>query len=183
MFNNLHLTAIKRKTASTIARHLVQNNYINKRTSVFDYGCGYGKDVLYYRSKGIIADGYDPHEPFGWHTMPAGKFYDVVTVIYVVNILPEEFLRKATLEVAAMQLRASGKLVVAARSISDIEHNKKKNWKEYQDGWITNNKSPHFQRGFTTEELKEMIISLNGFVTVNVLDIASHTSCVIAETF
>ena len=183
MFNNLHLTAIKRKTASAIAKYLVKNNYINKQTHVFDYGCGYGKDVLYYRSKGIHTDGYDPHKPFGWHEMPDGKFYDVVTVIYVINVLPEEFLRKATLEVAAMQLRASGKLVVAARSISDIESSKKKTWKEYGDGWITNNKPPHFQKGFTTEEIEEMVMSLHGFVTTKVLNIASHISCVVAETF
>ncbi|MGZ6616518.1 MAG: methyltransferase domain-containing protein [Solirubrobacteraceae bacterium] len=54
---------------------------------VLDYGCGRGADLSYFRSLGIDAVGYDPHEPFGFAEPPAGLFM-VVTLIFVLNVLP-----------------------------------------------------------------------------------------------
>ena len=68
-----------------------------------DYGCGRGADVNYFRSLGIDADGYDPHAPFGFAESPAGLFM-VVTLIFVLNVLPTVEARLEVMRGAAARL-------------------------------------------------------------------------------
>src|ERR1700693_4612138 len=88
-------TAMRRKAASPIARSLVKQGTLEKHaiTTILDFGCGVGRDVLFYRASGFIASGYDPHEAFGWSKIPNEQF-DFVSCLFVFNVIatPEERL-------------------------------------------------------------------------------------------
>jgi len=55
--------------------------------SILDFGCAYGADVAFYRENGYDAEGYDIEPRFGRAEI-TGALYDLVTVVYVVNVLP-----------------------------------------------------------------------------------------------
>src|ERR1043166_1681750 len=76
-------TAMRRKNPSPIARALRETGFLaaHRVRTVLDYGCGVGRDVEYYRELGLQAEGYDPHEPFGWSSLPTGC-YDLVTNLF-----------------------------------------------------------------------------------------------------
>ncbi|MGW7063586.1 hypothetical protein ACWGHM_34515 [Streptomyces sp. NPDC054904] len=65
---------MSRQTPSPAARavtgHLTGS--LGVRT-VLDHGDGRGADVAHYRATGLDADGYDPHEGFGWHCAACGS--------------------------------------------------------------------------------------------------------------
>ena len=87
--------------------------------AVLDYGCGRGADVDYFRSLGMDAVGYDPHVPFGFAESPTGLFM-VVTVIFVLNVLPTVEDRLEVLRGAAARLAPDGVLFVATRSSAAV---------------------------------------------------------------
>jgi len=51
-------TAIHRKGPSAVARFLVKKNLL--KGPVFDWGCGFGSDIAYYRQMGFKSEGFDP---------------------------------------------------------------------------------------------------------------------------
>lgn len=83
--------------------------------SVLDYGCGWGKDVEFYRANALVADGYDPEPRFGWTTLPSQQ-YDLVCVVFVINVLPSVPHRLAAVRSAASFSRPGGYVLIAARS-------------------------------------------------------------------
>ena len=87
--------------------------------AVLDYGCGRGADVEYFRSLGMDAVGYDPHVPFGFAESPTGLF-TVVTLIFVLNVLPTVEARLEVLRGAAARLAPDGVLIVATRSSAAV---------------------------------------------------------------
>lgn len=115
-------TAIHRKEPTTIAKKLVTLIRGNPEIkSALDYGCSYGEDVYFYRRLGLRAEGYDPYPPFGSSKKPSGEF-DLVTVIFVLNVLPHPWARLQVLREASQHLARHGIMVVATRSVEEIRH-------------------------------------------------------------
>ena len=105
---------------SRIARFVdALESLVPASASILDYGCGTGADVTHYRNLGLDAEGYDIHQPFGYADLPRRQFR-VVTLIFVLNVLPTARERLEVLRRAASFLAPAGLLVVAARSTSAI---------------------------------------------------------------
>ncbi len=103
-----HLTAKERDAPSLPVRMLHGRGLL--RGSVLDYGCGYGRDVEFLRSKGFDAEGYDPHY---FPQAPARKF-DTIVCFYVLNVLlPDE--QTAVLVDVARLLKPAGRAYFAVR--------------------------------------------------------------------
>lgn len=152
-----HKTAMSRREASPIARAVVE--ILCPRLglkSVLDYGCGRGADVDYYRRSGLEAAGYDPHEEFGWSDEPKGLF-DIVTVAFVLNVLPDPVERIRVLEKAAATLSAGGIMLVATRSTAEIEQRARSGeWIRHNDGYWSQRAKGTFQKGISANEIRRL---------------------------
>lgn len=157
-----HKTALKRKTASRPMRDLVAGDYIQRGMQVLDYGCGYGEDLRFLerqqRRSGVVL-GYDPHEPFGWNALPATKL-DVVTMIYVINVIPREEDRWRAIREAWSLVAAGGFLFLAARTLTDVRASARRyNWRMHVDGFVTSRRT--FQRGYWEQDLRSTVANVN----------------------
>ncbi|MGW5159319.1 methyltransferase domain-containing protein [Nonomuraea wenchangensis] len=122
-------------------------------SSILDHGCGRGADVGYYRSYGLEADGYDPHEPFGW-PRPARRGYDLVTSMFVLNVLPDPWQRIRALKDAASFIRPGGHVVVVTRSPEEIDKAAAEGgWAQHHDGFWSSTSRRTFQRGIAPGEI------------------------------
>lgn len=150
-----HKTAIKRQSPSQIARKLDAQGVLSSLgvQSILDFGCGYGADVEFYRSRGYDADGFDIEPRFGW-TRRSERLHDFVTLVFVVNVLPTSEDRLSAVREAAKQVRPGGFLLIAARSESAITVEARKgNWAPFNDGWVSAPQKGTFQKGITPGEL------------------------------
>ena len=121
---------------------------------LLDYGCGTGADVTYYRNQGLDAEGYDPHPPFGYADLPRRQFR-VVTLMFVLNVLPTAPERREVLRRAASFLAPAGLLVVATRSTSAIRAAAHKgNRRASNDGFISDERRSTFQHGMDDQEIR-----------------------------
>lgn len=150
-----HKTAMRRGAASQIARRLHEQGILKdlEVKSVLDYGCGHGKDVEFYRSLGYKTEGYDVEPAFGW-TDPPGADYDLVTLVFVVNVLPSPQHRLEVVQAASRHLRRGGHLLIAARSEAAIaEAADAGRWVPAGDGYLSSPGKGTFQKGIGPVEL------------------------------
>ena len=148
-----HKTAMARSRPSPFARSIEKSCRQEGVRSVLDYGCGRGADVEFYRRIGLVADGYDPHPSFGWHAQPRGT-YDLITVIFVLNVLPDPWQRVKVLRNASEHLAQNGSMLVVCRSPSSIEHIAgSRRWPRHNDGYWSSERKGTFQRGISSQEL------------------------------
>jgi SAM-dependent methyltransferase len=180
-----HKTAIARTTPSPAAR-LIRSEKLSKELGeirrILDYGCGRGRDVDYYRTNGYDADGYDPYAPFGFSTLPTGLF-DLITVIFVVNVLPNCWERLQVVKKAADYLRPGGYMLLVARSRETIESEARtKGWKTHNDGYWSHEGKGTFQKGINSIEMISLIkrAGLNPHPITSHLYIDQATSIVLA---
>ena len=150
-------TAVHRYRPSFPARTLVEMDLLEGR--IFDWGCGRGFDLDYFRSQGFSAEGWDPnHLP----ETPPEKFppgtFDLVHCAFVLNTLPDPEERLQILRAIHDFLPPAGHISLTVRSQSNINANKKPTWKRYSDGWMTPKGT--FQKGYTADELVEIISPL-----------------------
>lgn len=103
-----HLTAKERDAPSLPVRMLLGRGLL--RGAVLDYGCGYGRDVEFLRSRGFDAQGYDPHY---FPAAPARKF-DTIVCFYVLNVLFEDEQTAVLMDVARL-LKPGGQAYFAVR--------------------------------------------------------------------
>ena len=138
-------TAIRRKDCSKPMRLVLADEVLVPGMSFFDYGCGYGQDVEFAIKVGINASGYDPYffpdEPL--------KPADVVSLVYVLNVIENPLEREAVLKKAFALTSAC--LVVAVQPLKA----KAKGAITFNDGYITTRNT--FQKYFRAEELKEFL--------------------------
>jgi len=149
-----HKTAMSRRGESPIAR-LVVDRIVPELgiKSVLDYGCGYGKDVEYYGTSDLTADGYDPHKPFGW-SAKLSEIYDLVTCVFVLNILPNPQERLDVLREASRYLKPDGAMLVVTRSPVTIDREATtKGWEPHNDGYWSHKGRSTFQKGISEEEI------------------------------
>lgn len=148
-----HKTAMSRQTASPAARAVTGHltGPLGVRT-VLDHGCGRGADVAHYRAAGLDADGYDPHEGFGW-PRPDQDGYDLVTQMFVLNVLPDPGARIRALQDAAAFVRPGGHVVVVTRSPDEIAKAAAGgSWTAHHDGYWSSEGKGTFQRGVSAAE-------------------------------
>lgn len=99
------------------------------------------------------AVGYDPHVPFGFAEPPTGLFM-VVTLIFVLNVLPTVEARLEVLRGAAAHLAPDGVLLVATRSSAAVRNEAaRRGWHARGDGFVSHEARGTFQHGMDIEEL------------------------------
>lgn len=91
-----HLTAIQRSNLSTPFRVAIERGSIEKKDSIFDYGCGRAGDIIFLRLKGYEITGFDP---FFFPLNPLRKS-DIVTLNYVINVIEDPIERASVLKTA-----------------------------------------------------------------------------------
>lgn len=123
--------------------------------TLLDFGCGRGFDFKRLGQRGIAAYGYDP---FFQKELPSRTF-DVVTMLYILNVIPEEERRKEALKSALSMVSIGGVLFVASRSQKEISREaKKRKWEPHLDGFLTGSgKVRTFQKGISVTYLKGLI--------------------------
>ncbi|MGI5441435.1 methyltransferase domain-containing protein [Streptomyces shenzhenensis] len=149
-----HKTAMNRQAPSPASRavteHLTGPLSIQ---SILDHGCGRGADVAHYRSAGLDAAGFDPHDHFGW-PRPERTGFDLVTSMFVLNVLPDPWQRIQALKDAASFARPGGHVVVVTRSPEEITKAAADGgWSIHHDGFWSSQAKGTFQRGITPGEI------------------------------
>lgn len=140
------LTAMARRTLSRPIQIALEHGILAKGTSILDYGCGRGYDVDSLKSQGWAIRGWDPvHRP-----TTRRSAVDVVTLIYVINVIEREDERLRTIQHAWKLARQC--LVVAAR----LEHERDEaHIRPAADGWMTLRGT--FQRFYEQDDLQYWI--------------------------
>jgi SAM-dependent methyltransferase len=124
---------------------------------ILDYGCGYGEDVAFYRSESFEAVGYDSYEHFAGATTPPTGRFDLITLVYVLNVLPSRDERLDVLAKAARFLTPSGVLLAVARSAREIDRTARQcGWPAYADGYWSDRSKGMFQHGLDRDEIGEL---------------------------
>lgn len=109
-------SAIRRYVCSRPTALAFASGLLSAKRSVLDYGCGYGGDVRWLRSKKVPAVGWDPH----FNPDPALlREADAVSLIYVLNVIESPTERDDTLRRAYELARRA--LIVAVRVDRDLE--------------------------------------------------------------
>lgn len=132
--------------------------------SVFDFGCGNSVDAEYYQKRGLFAMGYDSDPKFHHFKKPNKKF-DLVMMIFVLNVLQTKELRLKALSEAKEYIKNEGSLLVVTRSPRDVR-SKADHWEKWGDGYISRKCEKQkddsgkikatFQRGMSKKEIVEL---------------------------
>jgi len=128
----------------------------SKPFRLLDFGCGRGTDVQFYRELGIDAAGWDPYPPFGYAKRPVGIF-DIVTCVFVLNVIPNPSARLKALNDAMSFASDSGRVVVATRSPESIvSEAESKSWPKHNDGYWSSEARGTFQKGIGLDEIDRL---------------------------
>ncbi|MET7474610.1 methyltransferase domain-containing protein [Streptomyces sp. NPDC005648] len=149
-----HKTAMSRQAPSPASRAVTKHltGPLGIRT-ILDHGCGRGADVAHYRATGLEAEGFDPHDDFGW-PRPERRGFDLVTSMFVLNVLPDPWQRIQALKDAASFARPGGHVVVVTRSPEEItEAAADGGWSIHHDGFWSSQSKGTFQRGISPGEI------------------------------
>ena len=146
-----HKAALKRKELSRPVRLAVEMGLLEKETTFFDYGCGYGGDVSRIGDRGNVSAGWDPY--YAPHNSLEAA--DVVNLGYIINVIEDMAERREAL-LQAWELTAQV-LVVSAQVLID---DRRRGLLAYGDGVITSRNT--FQKYYEQEELKIYIDQVLG---------------------
>lgn len=147
---NAGMTAIARKAPSLPIRDFMDRTGWTPH-AVLDFGCGKGADLDFLEALGIRhVVGYDPNQPA--YTGVPDREFDLITMIYVLNVIEEPERRWQAFGHAVGHLEEGGTLFVAARTPREIDRLAEgANWDRRGDGFITNKGT--FQKGLDAEEI------------------------------
>lgn len=141
-----HRAAITRSDLSRPVRLAILTAVLNKDTTFFDYGCGYGSDVERVAAQGITSAGWDPYYRPQTPQTPS----DVVNLGYVLNVIETPDERQQALMQAWKLTRKV--LIVAAQVLINDRSNQQI---AYGDGIVTRRNT--FQKYYEQQELKNYI--------------------------
>ncbi|WP_166636264.1 DNA phosphorothioation-associated putative methyltransferase [Aliiroseovarius marinus] len=141
-----HLAAIRRDGLSSPVQALIRYGLIDEKTTVFDYGCGFGSDVEGLRTAGISAAGWDPYyapdEPL--------ESAHVVNLGFVLNVIESPAERQDVLRSAFALARRCLAIAVITSSRARTDC-----CQAYGDGHVT--RLGTFQKFYRPAELKDFI--------------------------
>jgi DNA phosphorothioation-associated putative methyltransferase len=145
------LTAMARNELSKPMQIAIEHEVVQPLTTTFDYGCGRGHDVDALHNLNWKIRGWDP-----LHRNATKKIKsDVVTLIYVINVIERPAERQEVLK-AAWNLTKKC-LVIAVR----LEHERDEaHIRPHADGWMTSKST--FQKFFNQDEITNWIESVLG---------------------
>jgi 2-polyprenyl-3-methyl-5-hydroxy-6-metoxy-1,4-benzoquinol methylase len=185
-------TAIKRNTPSVPLRLLMDEMpllckvagkppLIDQKVKFFDLGCGRGDDIewlkRYLKPTGATVAGYDPnHGSWPEPSSIASGTYDIVTCIYVLNVLQEPQMRMDVLKDARHLVKEGGLVAVATRAHGAVRRAVRDGWKKTGDGWITTTGT--FQRGFSPGELAKLMVDAGFEIVVSLASNSSYSMVV-----
>jgi DNA phosphorothioation-associated putative methyltransferase len=156
-----HKTAIKRNKASVPTRWAFEQGYLAPESTVYDWGCGKGKDSEWLAERGLYVISYDPfHAPE--NTPNSVDFSKVNTIIcnYVLNVIECPEQRNELIQNILKKSNENTVIIISVRPDKEINKAAKNGkWEKYKDGFITSHKT--FQKGFNLDELTN-ILKMNG---------------------
>lgn len=128
---------------------------------VLDWGCGYGRDVFFYREQGIDADGYDPCFPESAFIQKPTGTYDIITCLAVLNTIADPKERIETLREMVRFGKRTTHFLILVRDKEEIDLSAEDagvSAVPLNDGWMFTflDGTTVFQRGFTRGELNRM---------------------------
>jgi len=146
MIIDRHKTAMTRYQMSKPISMALQHSIIQPGFSVFDYGCGKGRDVEELSKLGYEVTGFDP--VYSNNTIKNEA--DIINLGYVINVIEHIDERNQILKEAYELTKHC--LIVSAQVLPD---NQKSKGTPYLDGILTTQNT--FQRYYEQNELKEYI--------------------------
>ena len=167
MKNESHKTAIYRdrwtKPGRWLYEHFFQKDNITLG-SMLDFGAGKSIDSECWTEKtGAIAQAYDkfeqPQFP-GRGSRPDRKF-ELVTVIFVLNVVETDEERIAILNDAMQYVKPDGYIFIATRSKKDIANAVKKgnNWSKLPSGaYVSDPRKKTIQCGVDDQDIQSLIL-------------------------
>jgi DNA phosphorothioation-associated putative methyltransferase len=105
-----HKTVLRRADLSRPVQCALRDGLLDPTLTVFDYGCGHGRDIDLLRAQGIVCDGWDPV----FRPAPPPHPADMVNLGYVLNVIENPAERADTLR-RAWQL--CGRLLIVAAQV------------------------------------------------------------------
>lgn len=140
-----HRTALVRSNFSAPVQTLARYGFLDRRFSLFDYGCGRGDDVRGLRDNGLNAAGWDPYyapdQPI--HTA------DLVNLGFVINVI-ENFDER--LEALTRAWSLAERLLVVSVMLTNQNDPR---GERFRDGVLTQRGT--FQKYYTQAEIKAFI--------------------------
>lgn len=118
---------------------------------VLDFGSGRGADVRFLRGLGLDAQGYDPEH--GPRRLPPGPF-ELVTAIYVLNVVPRADRRAVVAELARRVGRGGLALLVTRPRVAELA--RRHGWPQVEPGgWLS--KAGSYQGEVSADELRALL--------------------------
>jgi len=105
-----------RSEVAASIQKLVETQAIQHDQRILCYGCGQGPDVNWLRIRKFNVAGYDPYPPFGYDTMPEGRF-DFVLMVFLLTRLKDDETRRNIIAKAFEKVRPGGHLAIVSRNI------------------------------------------------------------------
>lgn len=144
-----HRSAISRTHLSQPFQVLKRYGFLNGNYSVFDYGCGRGRDMTLLRDLSVEVSGWDPH------FFPNNKRQtaDIVNLGFVINVIEERSERDFVL---TDSFSLASKMLVVSALIGSPDYATKT--QAHGDGVITSLGT--FQKYFLPDELENYVRDL-----------------------
>ena len=172
MINESHKTAITRKKWSKPGRWLYE--YFFKKDnitlgSMLDFGAGKSIDSECWKKEAEVlnAQAYDKHEQSGFPgrgNRPDGQKFELVTVIFVLNVVSTDQERIEILNDAMQFVTPDGYIFIATRSKKDIANavKKGKNRPKLPSGACVSDPSKNtIQCGVDDQDIQSLILKSN----------------------
>jgi hypothetical protein len=160
-----HKTAMSIKNPSVSTKYALSKDVI--KNTVYDFGCGRGRDSKWLKSRGYEVISFDPYYSPQF-TPEVVDFSGIKTILinYVFNVIEVPDERTKLLQNLLNKTLKGTTFIISVRSQKEIEEQAKKgNWEKYTDGYITSINT--FQHGYNINEFTNFIKTFK----VNIIEI------------
>ena len=141
-----HRTAIKRYDLSRPIKLALERGLIQKRHTLFDYGCGHGMDIEALQGLGYTINGWDP----AFRPRALKTEAEIVNLGYVLNVIENPKERIEAIKGAFALTRKALLVSVMAEGQQTVAHTR-----PCGDGFLTKNNT--FQKFYAPGELEHLI--------------------------
>ena len=184
MKNESHKTAIYRdrwtKPGRWLYEHFFQKDNITLG-SMLDFGAGKSIDSECWKKEAEVlnAQAYDKHEQSGFPgrgNRPDGQKFELVTVIFVLNVVETDQDRIKILNDAMQYVKPDGYIFIATRNKKDIAKAAKNgNWTKLPSGAFVSSPSKHtIQCGVDDQDIQSLV--KKNFPHFKLIELSKHQS-------